>query len=431
MNADERDLSQRTVPELLELFVLNLREVEASDHTGRKNRLWAKRKRIVEAIKGATDGTVRALLPLLSDPDPIVRSGSAMYYRVFDHAAYVNVLKELASRDDEIGREAQHSLERLETAKQFSSAPPPRQEGPSLRDSRLCGHKPPTGITRDELEPMLFGAFPHAIATKLLGLARPAIRIWPQPLDPNALPTCSRFGGLPAMPKDWSWPAVDVWPKGDASWFKLPREKWPEFDQEPRWFLAQVNCADLAGLASARAFPREGMLYFFGDSDVVTGCMGGGDDNGVFYWPTAKQLSSAGVPVEDFEILPSCGLGFTDMLDLPHPFSSEIEQLALPKELKDRYHDLREAVSNCGVKAERFRELDRSKLLGWPDLVQGELDSLANASKPRRLLLQIGNYDNGIESYGWGPGGLIYFIINDSDLAEGRVTRAECDFQCT
>jgi uncharacterized protein YwqG len=430
MAGGENSLAAYSVAELLDLFVANIREVEACDHTGRKNRLWARRKRILDVIKSATDGTERALLPLLSDPDPMVRLTAAIHLKSVDRDVAVAVIKALADRKDEIGREAQHSLRMEEFFKEHPSIPPP-EKVPSPWDSRLSGHKPPAGITRDELEPMLFGAFPQDIATQVLALARPAIRVWPQPLDPNAATTCSRFGGLPAMPKDCSWPTVAVWPKGDTSWFKLPREEWPEFDQEPRWFLAQINCADLAGFASARAFPREGMLYFFGDSDVVTGCTGGGEHNGVFYWPTAKQLSVADVPVEDFEILPKCGLGFAEMLDLPDPFSREIEQLALPKELQDRYHDLRGTVSNYGVKAERFRELDRSKLFGWPDLVQGELDSLANASDPRHLLLQIGNYDNGVESHYWGPGGLIYFVIDDSDLAVGKVGRAECDFQCT
>lgn len=426
----ESDLAARSVPELLELFVANIREVEGIDHTGRKNRLRARRRRIVDAIKGRTDGTLRAIASLLSSPDPAVRLIAAINYKSVDHDAALVVIHELTTRKDEIGREAQHSLRMEEFFKEHPFTPPPEKR-PSPRDWRLSGHKPPAGITRHELEPMLFDAFPRDIASALLALARPAIRIWPQPLDPKAPATCSRFGGLPVIPRDWSWPTVDVWPKGDLSWFNLPREKWPKFEHEPRWFLCQINCADLSGFASASPLPREGLLSFFGDSDVVTGCTGGGDQDGVFYWPSEELIGVAVAPVEDFEILPSCGLGFAETLDLPHPFSNEIKRLALDKELKDCYHDLREAVSNYGVKADRYHELDRSKLFGWPDLVQGELDSFANAPDARRLLAQIGNYDNGVESYGWGPGGLIYFVIDDADLARMHFSRTECDFQCT
>src|SRR5579862_2055577 len=306
MTLDKRAFDTRTVPELLELFVANIREYESIDHTGRKNRLYAKRVRIMDAIKEQTDGTLRAISPLLSDPDPALRLTAAIYYKSVNRDSALAVIKELAQRKDEVGREAQHSLRMEEFLKQH---PPTvsQEKAPSPRDSRLSGHKPPAGITRDELEPMLFDAFPRDVADRLLALARPAIRVWPQPLDPNASATCSRFGGLPAMPRDWSWPTTAVWPKGGTSWLNLPREKWPKFDQEPRWFLAQINCADLAGLASAKALPRGGMMYFFGDSDVVTGCTGGGEDKGVFYWPGAKDLSSGGAPVEDFKSLPSYG----------------------------------------------------------------------------------------------------------------------------
>jgi len=431
ITSDKRAITECTVPELLELFVANLGEYEKIDHIGRKNRLVAGRMRIISAIKAKTDGTLRALLPLLSSPDPMLRLEAAIHCKELDRDAAVAVIKKLAERSDNVGREARHSMHLDEFLKEHVSTLPP-EHVPKPWDSRLSGHRPPAGITQDELEPILFDAFPRDIAAALLALVRPAIRVWPQPLDPNAPATCSRFGGLPAMPSDWIWPTVDILPKGDFSWLDQPREKRPKFDQEPRWFIGQINCADLIGLAGVRGiFPHEGLLYFFGDSDVVTGCTGGGDDDCVLYWPETQGLERVNVPVADFEILPSCGLGFADMLDLPHPFSGAIEALALPKELRDRYHDLRETVSNYGVSAERFHELDRSKIFGWPDLVQGELDTFANTKKPCRLFAQIGNYDNGITSNSWGPGGLIYYVIDDADLAEGEVTRAVCDFQCT
>ena len=426
-----RDLGAYGVPELLELFVASIREYESIDHTWRKNRLHAKRSRIVEAIKARSDGTLRVLLPLLNDPDPALRLTVAIYYKSVERDAALVVIKELAQRKDAVGREAQHSLEMEKFFEEHPFTPPPEKEVPSPSDSRLSGHKPPPGITRDELEPMLFDAFPRETASALLALARPAIRIWPQRLVPNAPATCSRLGGLPAMPRDWMWPTVDILPKGDWPWLNQPREKWPKFEQEPRWFIGQINCAEVVDLVGSKALPREGLLFFFADGDVVTGCTGGGDDNGIFYWPTAERLETVTAPVEDFNILPSCGLGFVDALDLPHPFSGAIKALALSKELMDRYWDVREAVSNYGVVAKRFQELDRSKIFGWPDLVQGELETLADAKKPRRLFAQIGNYDNGRESHWWGPGGLVYYVIDDANLAKGEVTRAFCDFQCS
>jgi uncharacterized protein YwqG len=259
------------------------------------------------------------------------------------------------------------------------------------------------------LKRVLSDAFPREIAAKLITLARPAVRLWPQPLDARALMTCSRFGGLPAVPKDGSWSTARYWSR-------------------PRWFIAQINCADLVEFPSTESLPRDGLLSFFGDRDMVMGCDGGGQSNGVFYSPTVSDLDLAVPPTEDFKILPSCGLGLTETMDLPHPFSAEIQRLAFDRASQDRYHDLREAVCNYGVDVERYSELDRSKLLGWPDLVQGELGINENWSQ---LLLQVGHYDNGVERWDWGPGGVVYFVIAGEHLSARRFERVICDMQGT
>jgi len=47
------------------------------------------------------------------------------------------------------------------------------------------------------------------------------------------------------------------------------------------------------------------------------------------------------------------------------------------------------------------------------------------------LLLQIGWYHNGWDWESWGPGGTLYFTLNEKDIAERRFDRAELDVQCT
>ena len=70
MSGSAGDLSDRSVPELLELFASISQEIETVDHVGRVNRLHDTRRRVVAAIKDRSDGTVRALLPLVSHDDP-------------------------------------------------------------------------------------------------------------------------------------------------------------------------------------------------------------------------------------------------------------------------------------------------------------------------------------------------------------------------
>jgi uncharacterized protein YwqG len=435
MSGSAGDLSDRSVPELLELFASISQEIETVDHVGRVNRLHDTRRRVVAAIKDRSDGTVRALLPLVSHDDPHVRWGAAFYYDEIEPNTCVRVLRELASRKDAIGRKAASSLEWAEklsitpSSETTQDAPAPR--APSPRASRLCRHDAPAGMSRAELESLLFDAFPRETATTLMALARPAIRVWPQPLA-RASDTGSRFGGLPIVPKNWQWPTTEVWPKSAGlAFLNMSREERSPMPQEPNWFLGQINCADLQGLAARDLLPNAGIFSFFGDSDLVTGCTGSWDYGGLYFF-SGDDLVRAAEPIEDFETLPICGLAFSDAIDLPDPSSSVIKNLALDKLLSDQYFEIRQRVSHYGVNAERYDTLDCSKLFGWPDLIQRDLEAFEDEKDADgRLLLQIGSYDNSVESWSWGPGGLVYFALSSAAFNEGDCGACRYEMQCT
>lgn len=423
-----QDLSSHSVAELLDLFVSITREIEDAGHVGRRNRLHAVRRRVVDTIKVKTDGSARALFPLIAHDDPQIRQNAAFFYGEVDPEPYLGVLRELALRKDKIGRDAAASLEWRKTHPFTGPATLP-DHVPSPRDSRLSGPAAPAGMSREALEPLLFEAFPRDIAGTLLKLARPAIRLWPQPLSDTAPITSSRLGGLPAVSEKWVWPSVDAWPKS-VDLQTLP-EKRGTFPQEPLWFLGQINLADIAGFAASILVPANGLMSFFADSDLVTGCED--SDNAALYYFFPEQASRcAEEPIAEFEILPSCGLAFSEAIDLPDPFSTVIEELALDKPHRDRYFEIRETVNDFGIKADRYTTLDHSKLFGWPDLIQRDLEVLSR-KRPgdERLLLQLGNYDNGKQSWGWGPGGLVYFAIGEAALRTGELTQGHCEMQCT
>jgi Domain of unknown function (DUF1963) len=416
VNTADSNFEASSIAELLDCFAATVVEVEAATHTARRSRLVAKRRRIIKAIEAKDGGVARILRPLLSHADPRVRLAAACELRACDHAQYQATVLELAKRSDAIASAAKAALEWDEYLKNH---PPSAESGPRIprSDSRLSGNKPLAGMTRDELKPLLSDAFPRATATALMKLARPAIRVWPQPLPADAASTASRFGGLPAVGRNWAWPTTELW---DSS------------DREPLWFLAQINCRDLVDFDCASFLPDVGVLSFFGDGDFVTGGDGSSVDGAIHYWGSEGALSTAAAPGEDFNVLPSCGLGFAPAIELPDPLSRAIEKLALDESLKSRYWDIRAAVNTHGIPAEVSSEIDRSKLFGWPDLVQRELDSFCEKGiKNPRLFLQIGNYDNGRESRSWGPGGLVYFVIGEAALKAARLEEGCIEMQCT
>ncbi len=429
-NDDERHTHGRCVPEmtekpidlsslgaeaLIEAWVASLKGPK-SEHIGRHNRQVTRSFRILDLLKARTDGTLGALKPLLANADLHIRFAAAMQYRTVDRDAYLSVMRELAQRKDGIASEARSGLEEDERERERKPYVPSPEQQTRMRErlTRRALRPPPPGRSRDDIAKQLRAAFPSGeIAAQILALARAAIGLWPQALDADASPTSSRIGGLPEIPVGWSWPVCNA--------------------DEPLLFLAQIDCAELAHLPAAAALPRSGRLVFFGDHDWANGCCPDFDPWAVVhYWPETLALHLAEPPVEDFKILPSCALKFFETVDLPHPLSDAIVALDLDKENRDRYSDIREAVAEQAFGAKRHSGIDTSKMFGWPDLVQCDLEQTeARIEDGWHLLLQLGNYENGSEAHGWGPGGNLYFMIRDADLAAGRYDRCEVEMQCT
>jgi uncharacterized protein YwqG len=410
---DDDDLSALSEGELLELWMQTEKEWPNVEHGGRKRRLARRCIRIIDRLKARTDGTTRFLQPLLSHADPSLRLVAALWYKSLDHGAYRAVLGQLAQRNDEIGREAQASLDRDACPAHDSTSGPTLEqlrrsaEAANLRVSR----PPPSGLSRAVLEERVRAEFPAEIATQLLRLARPAIGLWPQRLAPDAPATASRFGGLPSVSAGWSWPTCEG---------------------EPLFFLAQINCCEVAQLPTASPLPRDGMLAFFGDHDWVNGFPNFWPYAVVEYWPDISRMEMAKAPIEDFQVMPSCALGFFETTDVPHPLSEAIARLGLDAPALDRYWDVRKELVDAAHGVRNSRDpIDINKIFGWPDLIQGDLEILDGDEDGWSQLLQMGSYENGAESHGWGPGGNLYFMIRNADLAARRFALCEAEMQCT
>lgn len=426
MTADHRDLASLGTDELLEAWVEALQAQHAAEHIGRKNRFARKCSTILDLLTARAEGTARVMQALLAHQDPQVRLSAAVFYKAVDRAAYLSIVATLAQRNGKVGREAQWLLrsENEDKAAREAQLRPSVQE--FLEQAASLPPMPPESRFWQTSRPPPMGLAPHDLLRRLrasvasgssqerfLDLARPAIGIWPQRLQAGTAPTASRLGGLPCVPRDWSWPVC-------AS--------------EPLFFLGHVNCRDLAELPTAAALPRQGLLAFFGDHDWVNGCFPGWDPQAaVYYWPETETLVPATVPIEDFTIFPDCALRFFETLDLPHPLSTPVARLNLNDHDAGRYREIFRGLSATShdVAENRF-QMRISKMFGWPDLIQGELEIAEDEDHDEwQLLLQLGSYENGVDVQSWGPGGVLYFTIPTADLAAGRFDRVDSEMQCT
>ena len=411
MTGDPRDLATLSVDALLNEYVRLVKHSEATEHIGHKNRLAKQEQRILSALKSRADGTLRLLLPLRTHPDPAVQLSSTILCKSLDPGTYREVVQRFAKGWGPLREQARNSLFLDKWLRERPHTPREPVERPPDHEWQTASDVP-VGITRLELERRVSEAFPLDLAGRITGLAKPTIGLWPRRPRENADPLASRLGGMPMVPHSWDWPA---------------------FDDEPMHFIGQINCSELAPLRSARVFPASGLIAFFADHDFVNGCGGGWETEGgaVFFWPETRGLALAQEPIDDFQQLRSCGLAFYETYSVPDPFSKEIEALSLDRAQRDKYSELHQAVRVHGVAYRRFRDISTSKLLGWPDLIQKDFLPEFYAGGPVRLLLQVGDYDDGADYQNWGPGGLVYFAISEGDLAERRFDRVLFEMQCT
>ncbi|BAQ18141.1 DUF1963 domain-containing protein [Methyloceanibacter caenitepidi] len=417
--ADAKNLTGLDDDALVEAYVENVQVYERIGHIGAANRQMDRRRAIIDELKRRSGGSLQPLRPLLEHPDLNVRHTAAIEFRRIDHAAFEATTKALAERQDLIGGEARDSL-RLDARAQEEGYPEdwtPREPIPPSKEMTWqCDNPPPPGVSDGELRQLL-GSHLNAQTTEvLLRLARPAIGLWPQRPIPGAPTNVSRLGGEPSVPADWSWPMVEAEP-----------------EDEPMLFLGQINCTDLQGLAGAERLPASGMLSFFGDADGVTGCDFGGGDTAVFYWEDTDTLVLRGYPMAPTETIQPCGLTFRPITDLPHPESRSVKELWRDRTAATKYETVYRTVREYGIPKDYVGYCSFSKLLGWPTLVQQELEEVRYCQDPRglQLLLQLDDYHNGAEGTWWGPGGSLYFLITDADLSARRFANCVFEIQVT
>lgn len=400
------DFSNRSDAELIETWLDNLKIYKTIEHVGAANRHFGKGVEIAEELKARSGGRPTLFLPLLQHPDPDVRYSTAFHFRDSDPDVFRSTLIALQAEGGEIGREATLSLNMRPLAKSVEwLALPPDHPG-----FWQTNNSPPPAMDMQAMIQRLRAACP-AESEMLSQLAQPAIGLWPQRPRTDLPLQASRLGGLLYAPPGFEWPMAE---------------------DEPMLFLGQINCAELKGLSGSEHFPSHGLLALFGDHDTINGCMFTALGGAVRYWPQIDQLVLAVPPLELSDVFLVCELAFRPLIDMPHPDSDEVRGIVRDETQVKRYSDFHEALRTFGTPDANY-SYSFGKLLGWPHLVQNDdLDFfLDDADSAFRLLIQLDSYSDGKEFEGWGPGGSLYFMIPEDDLAEGRLEETQLTGQFT
>lgn len=234
----------------------------------------------------------------------------------------------------------------------------------------------------------------------------------------------SKIGGKPHLPDDF---------------------KWPYYLDEPLIFIAQFNLGEIAKYDVENKLPSSGMLYFFYEGGIEVF----GDDlsekDGIkvaYYEGSIDKLKAINLPERsdaseyDELIIKPCKLSF--VAEPSYPLTQMLENDILDYDILDDDDEANEETTN--------------KLLGYPDLIQGDVFDTAATIHMRRsgntkfsstkeyraafqselkkwmLLFQIDSDDQA--DVMWGDVGRVYFVIRDEDLERGDFENCWFEFQC-
>lgn len=251
----------------------------------------------------------------------------------------------------------------------------------------------------------------------------------------------THFGGVPDVPADFIWPM-----------FETDTYEDPDVKLRPLSFLAQINCAEVAPFDQEHLLPSKGVLSFFyevgsqrwGYDPKDAGCAR------VFWFEDVQALRPADVPdtLEPDYRFP--GIGITASPELSYPGWEDFSpEFGLTYMQSDLFFAEKEAMGieepgNC------------SKLLGWPDTIQGNMtveceltargyylgngwkgipeqdiqEAKQNSSDDWRLLFQLDTVTHDGFELMFGDCGRIYFFIRKEDVQARRFDRIWLILQC-
>lgn len=254
----------------------------------------------------------------------------------------------------------------------------------------------------------------------------------------------SKIGGKPDLPKDFQW-------------FYYNGEDYKKIvENRPLSFLMQINCEEVHKYDKESLLPEKGMLYFFYELFTMTWGFSPQDRGSakVFYYDgEIEDLVPADFP-EDMEkdcIIPESKINFESMNDYPIDFLDYYDDDDSIEETRRKEKEFEKELEELGYKA------DTTKLLGHPELIQGEYweecegvagkniyygsapikygsdevkKSIKENAKDWILLMQMSELEIGDYGLYFGDSGKIYFNIRKEDLKNKNFDNVWLILQC-
>lgn len=254
----------------------------------------------------------------------------------------------------------------------------------------------------------------------------------------------SKIGGKPDLPKDFQW-------------FYYKGEDYKKIvENRPLSFLMQINCEEVHKYDKESLLPEKGMLYFFYELFTMTWGFSPQDRGSakVFYYDgEIEDLVPADFP-EDMEkdcIIPESKIDFESMNDYPIDFLDYYDVDDSDEEMERKEKEFEKDLEELGYKA------DTTKLLGHPELIQGEYweecegvarkniyygsapikygsdevkKSIKENAKDWILLMQVSELEIGDYGLYFGDSGKIYFNIRKEDLKNKNFDDVWLILQC-
>lgn len=254
----------------------------------------------------------------------------------------------------------------------------------------------------------------------------------------------SKIGGKPDLPKDFQW-------------FYYKGEDYKKIvENRPLSFLMQINCEEVHKYDKESLLPEKGILYFFYELFTMTWGFSPQDRGSakVFYYDgEIENLVPTYFP-EDMEkdcIIPESKINFESMNDYPIDFLDYYDPDDSDEEMERKEKEFEKDLEELGYKA------DTTKLLGHPELIQGEYweecegvagkniyygsapikygsdevkKSIKENAKDWILLMQVSELEIGDYGLYFGDSGKIYFNIRKEDLKNKNFDNVWLILQC-